>query len=42
VLAKSDRLELLAVARNCSQQVWPHFDAQGVHGGGAMVRRAAR
>ncbi len=38
VLAKSDRLELLTVARNCSQQVWPHFDAQCLHGGEAMVR----
>ena len=40
VLAKSDRLELPTVARNCSQQVWPHFDAQCVHGGDAMVREA--
>ncbi len=38
VLAKSDRLELPAVARNCSQRVWPRFDAQCLHGGEAMVR----
>jgi hypothetical protein len=38
VLAKSDRLELPTVARNCSQQVWPHFDVQCLHSGEAMVR----
>ena len=39
VLAKSDRLELPTVARNCSQQVWPRFDdAQYLHSGEAMVR----
>jgi hypothetical protein len=38
VLAKSDRLELSAVARNCSQQVWPSFDAKCLHGDEAMVR----
>jgi hypothetical protein len=38
VLAKSDRLELPTVTRNCSQQVWPHFDAQCLHSGEAMVR----
>ena len=38
VLAKSDRLELPTVARNCSQQVWPRFDAQCLHSGEAMVR----
>lgn len=27
VLAKADRLEMPPVARNCSQQVWPSFDA---------------
>jgi hypothetical protein len=26
-LAKGDRLELRAVARNCPLQVWPNFDA---------------
>ena len=38
VLAKSDRLELPNVARNCSQQVWAGFDAQCLHSGEAMVR----
>jgi hypothetical protein len=38
VLAKSDRLELPTVARNCSQQVWPHFDAQCLHNNETMVR----
>ena len=38
VLAKSDRLELPTVARNCSQQVWPRFDAQCLHSGEAMAR----
>ena len=37
VLAKSDRLELSTVARNCSQQVLPRF-AQCLHSGEAMVR----
>lgn len=37
LLAKSDRL-LPTVARNCSQQVWPRFDAQCLHSGEAMVR----
>ena len=40
VLAKSDRLELPTVARNCSQQVWPRFDAQCLRSGEAMVREA--
>jgi hypothetical protein len=40
VLAKSDRLELPTVARNCSKQVWPGVDAQCLHSGGAMVREA--
>ena len=38
VLAISDRLELPTIARNCSQQVWPRFDAQCLHSGEAMVR----
>ena len=38
VLAKSDRLELSTAARNCSQQVWPRFDAQCLHSGETMVR----
>jgi hypothetical protein len=41
VLAKSDRLELPTVARNCSQQVWPSFDAQCLHSGGAVVREVS-
>jgi hypothetical protein len=37
VLAKKDRLD---IARNCSQQVWPNFDASCLHGGefGVMIR----
>jgi hypothetical protein len=31
VLAKGDRLEIPSVARNCSQQVWPSFDAHCLH-----------
>jgi hypothetical protein len=38
VLAKSDRLELPTATRNCSQQIWPRFDAQCQHSGEAMVR----
>ena len=38
MLMKSGRLELPTVARNCSQQVWPRFDAHFLHGGEAMVR----
>ncbi|SED16732.1 hypothetical protein [Bradyrhizobium erythrophlei] len=37
VLTKSDRLEISAVARNCSQQVWPCFDAQCLRSDEAMV-----
>jgi hypothetical protein len=33
VLAKSDRLELPTATRNCSQQVWPRFDARCQHSG---------
>jgi hypothetical protein len=35
VLTKSDRLEISAVARNCSQQVWPRFDPQCLHSDGS-------
>jgi len=38
VLAKSDRLELPTVARNCSEQVWPHFEVQCLRSGEATVR----
>jgi hypothetical protein len=30
-LAKADRLEIPLVAGNCSQQVWPSFDAHCLH-----------
>jgi hypothetical protein len=39
-LAKADRLELRQVAQNCSQQVWPNFDASCLRKGEAMVREA--
>ena len=38
VLAKSDRLELPTVTRNCSQQAWPHFEVECLHSGEATVR----
>jgi hypothetical protein len=39
-LAKADRLELRPVARNCSQQVWPNFDASCLRKDEMMVREA--
>jgi hypothetical protein len=39
-LAKGDRLELRAAARDCSQQVWPDFDASCLRKGGTMIREA--
>jgi hypothetical protein len=39
-LAKADRLELRPVARNCSQQVWPNFDASCLRKDDLMVREA--
>lgn len=39
-LAKADRLELRSVARNCSQQVWPDFDASCLRKDDVMVRQA--
>ena len=39
-LAKGDRLELRSAARNCSQQVWPNFDASCLRKGETMVREA--
>jgi hypothetical protein len=39
-LAKGDRLELRSAARNCSQQVWPDFDASCLRKGDAMIRDA--
>jgi hypothetical protein len=39
-LAKADRLEIRQVAQNCSQQVWPNFDASCLRKGEVMVREA--
>ena len=39
-LAKADRLELRSIAPNCSQQVWPNFDASCLRKGEVMVREA--
>jgi hypothetical protein len=41
-LAKGDRLEVRSAARNCSQQVWPNFDASCLRNGepGAILREA--
>jgi hypothetical protein len=39
-LAKADRLELRSPARNCSQQVWPNFDASCLRKDDVMVREA--
>ncbi|MBR1208915.1 MULTISPECIES: hypothetical protein [unclassified Bradyrhizobium] len=41
VLTKSDRLEISAVARNCSQHVWPRFDAQCLRSNEAMVPKVS-
>lgn len=38
VLAKSDRLAISSIARSCSQQVWPRFNAQCLHSDEAIVR----
>jgi len=39
-LAKTNRLEIRSTARNCSQQVWPRFDASCLRDGetGVTVR----
>ena len=39
-LVKADRLGLPTVSRNCSQQVWPSFDAHCLHSGetGSVIR----
>jgi hypothetical protein len=42
VLAKSDRLELTTAARNCSEQVWPHFEVQCLHSGEVRLVTARR
>jgi hypothetical protein len=39
-LAKADRLDVRPVAPNCSQQVWPNFDASCLRKGEVMVREA--
>jgi hypothetical protein len=39
-LAKADRLDIRPVALNCSQQVWPNFDASCLRKGEAAVREA--
>jgi hypothetical protein len=39
-LAKGDRLEVRTIAQNCSQQVWPNFDASCLRKGEVMVREA--
>jgi hypothetical protein len=39
-LAEADRLEVQTVARNCSRQVWPNFDASCLRKGETMVREA--
>jgi hypothetical protein len=41
-LAKADRLEIAPVARHCSDQVWPRFDAACLRDGtsGVTVREA--
>ena len=41
-LQKGDRLEVRPIARNCSQQIWPRFDAACLRESdtGATVREA--
>ncbi|MHB8270135.1 hypothetical protein [Bradyrhizobium sp.] len=39
-LAKGDRLDVRPTAQNCSQQVWPNFDASCLRKGEVMVREA--
>ena len=39
-LAKADRLDVRTAARNCSQQVWPHFDASCLRKDDVMVHEA--
>jgi hypothetical protein len=40
VLAKADRLDVRSIASNCSQQIWPNFDASCLRSGETMVREA--
>ncbi len=41
-LAKSDRLDIHTVGRNCSQQAWPNFEASclRVAGSKSLIREA--
>jgi hypothetical protein len=41
-LAKSDRLDIRPIGRNCSQQAWPNFEAACLHTAGSKhgVREA--
>ena len=39
-LAKADRLDVRTTAPNCSQQVWPNFDAACLRKGEATVLEA--
>jgi hypothetical protein len=41
-LAKADRLAIRPVVRNCSQQVWPNFEASCLRDSesGVMIREA--
>ncbi len=43
-LAKADRLDIRPIGRDCSQQVWPNFEASclRVAGTKTMVTREAR
>jgi hypothetical protein len=43
-LAKADRLDTRPVFRNCSQQVWPNFEASCLRNGqsGALIQEVAR
>ena len=41
-LAKSDRLDIRNVGKDCSQQAWPNFEASCLRGAGtkSMIREA--
>jgi hypothetical protein len=42
-LAKGDRLDIRSAAKNCSQQVWPNFEASCLRHGKSQVKvREAR
>lgn len=38
VLAKGDRPDIRPIARNCSQQVWPNYDASCLRSDGSAAR----